>query len=87
MKWAHHYTKSNVETHWNSEEKKKLVDVESTSSSALGWIVLDLDIWVRFGFNYGIGFKINSILGICIRFGFVLNNWVKLVFGICLWCL
>ena len=57
MKWAHHYTKSNVETHWNSEEKKKLVDVESTSSSALGWIVLDLDIWVRFGFNYGIGLK------------------------------
>ena len=37
--------------------KKKLVDVESTSSSALGWIVLDLDIWVRFGFNYGIGLK------------------------------
>ena len=57
MKWAHNYTKSNVETHWNSEEKKKLVDVESTSSSALGWIVLDLDIWVRFGFNYGIGLK------------------------------
>ena len=87
MKWAHNYTKSNVETHWNSEEKKKLSDVELASSSALGWIVLDLDIWVRFGFNYGIGFKINFVLGICIRFGFVLNNWVKLVFGICLWCL
>ena len=67
--------------------KKKKADVESTSSSALGRIVLDLDIWVRFGFNYGIGFKINFVLGICIRFGFVLNNLVKLVFGICLWCL
>ena len=66
---------------------KKLDDVESTSSSALGRIVLDLDIWVRFGFNYGIGFKINSVLGICIRFGFVLNDWVKLVFGICIRCL
>ena len=66
---------------------KKLADVESTSSSALGRIVLDLDIWVRFGFNYGIEFKINYVLGICIRFGFLLNNWVKLVFGICLWCL
>ena len=66
---------------------KKLADVESTSSSGLGRIVLDLHIWVRFGFNYGIGFKINFVLGICIRFGFVLNNWVKLVFGICLWCL
>ena len=86
MKWAHNYTKSNVETHWNSEGKKK-ADVESTSSSVLGRIVLDLDIWVRFGFNYGIGFKINFVLGICIRFGFVLNNLVKLVFGICLWCL
>ena len=86
MKWAHNYTKSNVETHWNLEEKKE-ADVESTSSSALGRVVLDLDIWVRFGFNYGIGFKINFVLGICIRFGFDLNNWVKLVFGICLWCL
>ena len=66
---------------------KKLADVESTSSSALGRIVLDLDIWVKFGFNYCVGFKINFVLGICIRFGFVLNNWVKLVFGICLWCL
>ena len=66
MKWAHNYTKSNVETHWNSEEKKKLADVESASSSALGWIVLDLDIWVRFGFN---GFKKNFVLSICIRFG------------------
>ena len=66
---------------------KKLADVESTSSSALGRIVLDLDIWVRFGLNYGIGFKINSVLGICIIFGFVLNNLLKLVFGICLWCL
>ena len=47
MKWAHNYTKGNVETHWNSEEKKKLADVELASSSALGWIVLDSDIWVR----------------------------------------
>ena len=66
---------------------KKLADVESTSSSGLGRIVLDLDIWIRFGFNYGIAFKINYVLGICIRFGFVLNNWVKLVFGFCLRCL
>ena len=64
MKWAHNYTKSNVERHWNSEEKKNLADIESTSSSALGRIVLDLDIWVRFDFNYGIGFKINFVLGI-----------------------
>ena len=63
MKWAHNYTKSNVETHWNLEEKKKLSDVESASSSALGWIVLDLDIWVRFGFNYGIGFKNKFCIG------------------------
>ena len=26
------------------QKKKKLADVESASSSALGWIVLDLDI-------------------------------------------
>ena len=87
MKWAHNYTKSNVETHWNSEEKKKLAYAKSASSSALGWIVLGLDIWVRFGFNYGIGFKINFVLDICIRFGFVLDNWVKLVFSVCPWCL
>ena len=66
--------------------KKILADVESTSSSALGRIVLDLDIWVRFGFNYGIGFKINFVLGICSWFGSVLNSLIKLVFGICLWC-
>ena len=62
--WAHNHTKSNVEAHWNSKEKKKLVDAELASSNALGWIVLDLDIWVRFGFNYGIGFKINFVLSI-----------------------
>ena len=66
MKWSlsHNHTKSNVEAHWNSKEKKKLVDAESASSNALGWIVLDLDIWVRFDFNYGIGFKINFVLSI-----------------------
>ena len=41
-------------------------DAELAFSNALGWIVLDLDIWVRFGFN---GFKINFVLSICIRFG------------------
>ena len=46
--WAHNHTKSNVEAHWNSKEKK-LANAESTSSNALSWIVLDLDIWVRFG--------------------------------------
>ena len=30
-------------------------DAELAFSNALGWIVLDLDIWVGFGFN---GFKI-----------------------------
>ena len=86
MKWVHNHTKSYVETHWNLEEIE-LGDAELASSSALGWIVLDLDIWVRFGFNCDIWFKINFVLSICIRFGFVLDNWVKLVFGICLWCL
>ena len=61
--WTHNHTKSNVEAHWNSKEKK-LANVESTSSNALGWIVLDFDIWVRFGFNYGIGFKLNFDLSI-----------------------
>ena len=41
-------------------------DAELAFSNTLGWIVLDLDIWVRFGFN---GFKINFVLSICIRFG------------------
>ena len=30
-----------LEAYWNSKEKKKLANVESTSSNALGWIVLD----------------------------------------------
>ena len=70
MKWAlsHNHTKSNVEAHWNSKgkkkKKKKLANVVSASSNALGWIVLDLDIWVRFGFNYGIRFKINFVLSL-----------------------
>ena len=63
--WAHNHTKSNLKAHWNSKEKK-LADDESASSNALGWIVLDLDICVRFSFN---GFKINFVLSICIRFG------------------
>ena len=46
------------------KRKKKLADAESASSNALGWIVLDLDVWVRFGFNYGIGFKIYFVLSI-----------------------
>ena len=48
------------------QKKKQLVDAESASLNALGWIVLDLDILVIFGFN---GFKINFVLSICIRFG------------------
>ena len=30
-----------LEAYWNSKEKKKLANAESTSSNALGWIVLD----------------------------------------------
>ena len=46
------------------KRKKKLADAESASSNALGWFVLDLDIWVRFGFNYRTRFKINFFLSI-----------------------
>ena len=33
-----------MQRHIGIQKKKKLADVESTSSNALGWIVLDLDI-------------------------------------------
>ena len=81
MSIEHITTQKAMQRHIGIQKKKKLPDVESTSSNALGWIVLDLDILVRFGFNYGIGFKINFVLIILYQI------WVKLVFGICLWCL
>ena len=64
--WLAETTQKAMQRYIGIQKKKQLVDAESTSSNALGWIVLDLDIWVRFGFN---GFKISFVLSICIRFG------------------
>ena len=44
MSIEHITTQKAMQRHIGIQKEKKLVDAESTSSNALGWIVLDLDI-------------------------------------------
>ena len=44
MNIEHITTQKAMQRHIGIQKKKRLVDSESTSSNALGWIVLDLDI-------------------------------------------
>ena len=44
MSIEHITTQKAMQRHIGIQKKKKLADAKSTSSNALGWIVLDLDI-------------------------------------------